>query len=177
MMDKKTYFLSAVIVALIIPLFLAWIYFSVLSRTNQRGKYLSRVEGKNEVLLFGNYEFESIKFFTSDKDYVDGNKLDFIVRNASDNEETVFYSLSLKDIGITEESNVKNIKWRLLSYSESDNRYNLIKNGSFEDFISDGKLIDGKELSYMGTDKYMLYYYVTENEELPIDIEGKIILE
>lgn len=180
MMDKRTYFLSAVIVAITVPLLLANFYFRTLSKSNPRGDYLSLIEKRNELLMFGDVEFEAIHNTSSIDDFSSQNKLDFIIKNCGNNSIPIEYTISLRDFKLLTDYDPENIKWKLLKYDEGENRYRVVKSSDFEDFENENEKKDivGRETILNGeTHKYMFYYYITDTIKSPVDIKGHLVLE
>lgn len=172
MMETRRFFLSAVIVALVFPLIISSVYFMHMSRTNQRGEYISRLENRVDLELLGTSKFDNINGI-KDGDFTKGTKLEFMVKYFSGKEQVLNYSINIEQLDLPKNVNGKEIFWQLLYFDDVSNTYLPIKTGNLENSL-DGLELHRMSIILRGVHKYVLYLYSTVGNQ---NIYGNISVE
>ncbi len=162
MMNKRRYFLSAVIVALAVPILIGGLYFKHISRTNQRGEYLTRLENRVDIELLGTHNFNNIKGI-SDGDFTKGTKLEFLVKYFSGSDDLLHYSINFDSLDLPKKISGKDVLWQLLYFDQISNTYRPIKNGNLENSYK-GLEIHRMSILLKDIHKYVLYLYSTKGD-------------
>lgn len=181
MMNNRTYFVFAVIIALIVPLMIATIYFVNLYQNNGPTKYISKLADNRELLILGATDIGEIKAISlADKDYLAGNVNEFVVKYASGNDDVVDYTIRLKDIVTSAELDPKHLKWRLCIYDANEETFVPLSMGSLETIEDSSVTISPSVNIALGDiQKYRLYYYLSYEEVIyrNVTFKAKIALE
>lgn len=172
MMESRKFFLSAVIVALIFPIIISSVYFMHMSRTNQRGEYITRLENGTDLEMVGDNKFDNISGI-KDGDFTKGTKLEFMVKYFSGKEHVLNYSINIDISKLPRNMSGKEIFWQLLYFDDVSNSYLPIKTGNLENSV-DGLELHKMSIILKGIHKYVLYLYSTVGNQ---NIYGNITVE
>lgn len=167
MMNNKTYFVIAVIVAIVLPLIFGGIYFKDLYKKSELVASISKIKERPEILYT---EANSITKLDDvailDKDFLNSNNYSFQVVYPKSSELVTYYSLYLDNIKLSSNIGSSKFKWALMRYDSSKSEYVSIATGDLSKLDNQKILLkDSLQIRLNSVHQYKLYYWLSYSEE------------
>lgn len=172
MVKNQNYFVFAVMIAIIVPIVIASLYFINIYNKRDTGQYLSSVQKKAEVLVLGDIELNEIKASPTSRE--------LLVKYTYGENQVNEYSLCLEDIKLDNTLNPKQVKWELYMYDDTSKKYLELSFGNGEKSNLGKLCVSPKiQIGKGETQKFRLDYYYNfdETESNNKSFYAKIILE
>ena len=162
-MESKKIYKISIIVAVIVPLTIGFIYYKDISSKVLQNKIDLSNQAKPEIVFNKKNKIEGIDGVAiPDSNYQSASYFDFNVTYIDQNYGNNEFDLYLKNIRYSDNINPSNLKWRLAQYNFETKEYDVIFFGDFSKAVN-GELQIGTSIP-IGKDnfqKYRLYYYIS----------------
>lgn len=165
MMNSRDYFVSAVIIALVVPLVIGGIYFVDVCEQRGKNTYIAKLDGMRDLILIGETEvknFNPVNLINDD--YNKANYIEFEVKYADGEDEFTRYDVNIEKIDFSPNVEPEDISWKLLQYDSTIKDYKVIETGNFLSGSAKLKLTDSIDIGLNDRQKYRLYYYVASRD-------------
>lgn len=155
-MNDRSYFVVAVIIALVVPMIFGSIYFFKMKNLKDNTRYVTMLKDKPDIVLEGKN--------TIDVENLDFNEKEILfsvqyVRGETDN---LSYSILFDDVEF--ESANSTIEWSLYILNDETNDYMVYNSGTIDRKTSKRKVIGSNiQTKFLKTQKFKLKYSSTGN--------------
>ncbi len=155
-MNDRSYFVVAVIIALVVPMIFGSIYFFKMKNLKDNTRYVTMLKDKPDIVLEGKN--------TIDVENLDFNEkeISFSVQYVRGETDSLNYSLFFDDVEF--ESTNSTIEWSLYILNDETNDYTILSSGTIDRKTSKRKVINSNiQTKFLKTQKFKLKYSSTGN--------------
>ncbi len=169
-MNDRSYFVVAVIIALVVPMIFGSIYFFKMKNIKDNTRYVTMLKDKPDLVLDGKTSIED--------DSVDAKveEIKFSVQYVRGEKQSAKFNLYFENVELFESSN--GLEWQLYVYDEITNNYILYNSGSLNN-KSLKKVILGSNISidFLSNKKFKLNYSLNDDKGNVEIFKSDIVLE
>lgn len=169
-MNDRSYFVVAVIIALVVPMIFGSIYFFKTKNIKDNTRYVTMLKDKPDLVLDGKTSIED--------DSVDAKveEIKFSVQYVRGEKQSAKFNLYFENVELSESSN--GLEWQLYVYDEITNNYILYNSGSLNN-KSLKKVILGSNISidFLSNKKFKLNYSLNDDKGNVEIFKSDIVLE
>ena len=159
MKNKK--FIKSLSIAFVIPVIVGVIYFKDMYNRNIETK-VNINTGKPKIVYNDQKEIVGIDGVAIlDSNYESASNFSFNVTYINGDYANAKYNLFLKDIEVSDNIELSNLKWKLLEYDFDKKEYVVVNHGDFST-MQNGILVLGEdfEIGLSNFQKFKLYYFI-----------------
>jgi len=169
-MNDRSYFVVAVIIALVVPMRFGSIDFFKMKNIKDNTRYVTMLKDKPDLVLDGKTSIED--------DSVDAKveEIKFSVQYVRGEKQSAKFNLYFENVELFESSN--GLEWQLYVYDEITNNYILYNSGSLNN-KSLKKVILGSNISidFLSNKKFKLNYSLNDDKGNVEIFKSDIVLE